>query len=111
VRQEKVLIHATVPLVFEYEEVLLRHRIAAEWSKRETLTSLGLLVGKARRHKVYYLWRGPAEHPEDAHVLEAAVASGASSLVTFNTGDFMAASDLGIEVMTPGAFLRRIEQN
>jgi hypothetical protein len=69
------LIHATVPLVFEYEEVLLRHSLAAEWSKHETLAFLGLLVGKARRHKVYYLWRGPTEHPEDAHVLEAAVAS------------------------------------
>ena len=111
VRQEEVLIHVTVPLVFEYEEVLLRHRPAAGWSKRETLAFLGLLVGKARRHKVYYLWRGHAEDPEDAHVLEAAVASGASSLITFNTGDFMAASDLGIEVMTPGAFLRRMEQN
>lgn len=101
--------HVTVPLVFEYEEVLLRHRQAIGWSGRETLAFLGLLVRKAQRHKVYYLWRGHAEDREDAHVLEAAVASGAGRLVTFNTGDLPAASQFGIEVMTSGEFLRAIQ--
>ena len=101
--------HVTVPLALEYEEVLLRHREAAGWSRRETLAFLGLLFRKARRHEVYYLWRGHAEDPEDAHVLEAAVAAQASRLVTFNVGDFTGASRFGIEVMTPGEFLRAIE--
>ena len=108
VRQEQVQMHLTVPLTFEYEEVLLRHRQVAGWSRRETLAFLGLLVGKATRHKVYYLWRGHADDPEDAHVLEAAVASGTSRLVTFNIGDFKAADQFGIEVLTPGEFLRAI---
>jgi hypothetical protein len=47
--------HVTVPLVPEYQEVLLRHRQGAGWSRRETVTFLGLLIGKAERHKVYYL--------------------------------------------------------
>lgn len=101
--------HLTVPLTFEYEEVLLRHRQIAGWSRRETLAFLGLLVGKASRHKVYYLWRGHADDPEDAHVLEAAVASGSNRIVTFNTGDFTAVSQLRIEVMRPGEFLRALE--
>lgn len=101
--------HVTVPLALEYEEVLLRHREAAGWSRRETLAFLGLLFRKARRHEVYYLWRGHADDPEDAHVLEAAVAAQASRLVTFNVGDFTGASRFGIEVMTPGEFLHAIK--
>ena len=109
VRREEVQVHVTVPLALEYEEVLLRHRKAAGWSRRETLAFVGLLLRKARRHKVYYLWRGHADDPDDAHVLEAAIAAQASRLVTFNTGDFTDAGQLGIEVMTPGEFLRAIE--
>ena len=101
--------HVTVPLALEYEEVLLRHRKAAGWSRRETLAFVGLLLGKACRHRVYYLWRGHADDSDDAHVLEAAIAAQASGLVTFNTGDFTDASQFGIEVMTPGTFLRTIE--
>jgi putative PIN family toxin of toxin-antitoxin system len=109
VRQEQVLLHVTVPLALEYEEGLLRHRQVAGWSRRETLAFLGLLLGKARRHEVHYLWRGHAHDPEDAHVLEAAIASGTGHLVTFNTGDLAAAGEFGIEVLTPGEFLRAIE--
>ena len=99
----------TVPLALEYEEVLLHHRKAAGWSRRETLAFVGLLLRKARHHKVSYLWRRHAEDPEDAHVLEAAIAAQASRLVTFNTRDFTEASQLGIEVVTPGEFFRTIK--
>ena len=70
---------------------------------------LGLLIGKAERHKVYYLWRGHAEDPEDAHVLGAAVASEAEFLVTFKTGDLTKARRFGVDLVTPGAFLRTID--
>ncbi len=101
--------HVTVPLALEYEEVLLRHREAAGWPRQETLAFLGLLLRKAQRHEIYYLWRGHADDREDAHVLEAAIAAQASRLVTFNTGDFTDASQLGVEVMTPGELLHAIE--
>jgi predicted nucleic acid-binding protein len=42
-------------------------------------------------------------------VLEAAITAQASRLVTFNTGDFTRADRPGIEVVTPGEFLRKIE--
>lgn len=103
--------HVTVPLALEYEDACLRHREAAGWSRRETLAFLGLLVEKARRHEVYYLWRGHAGDPEDAHVLEAAVASRVRHLVTFNTKDLSAARRFSVEVLTPGEFLQVIEQS
>jgi predicted nucleic acid-binding protein len=64
---------------------------------------------KARRRKAHYLWRGHVEDPEDAHVLEAAIAAQASRLVTFNIEDIIRADQLGIEVVTPGEFLRAIQ--
>jgi len=42
-------------------------------------------------------------------VLEAAVASGARHLVTFNVRDLTAARRFGVEVVTPGGFLNAIE--
>jgi hypothetical protein len=46
---------------------------------------------------------------DDAHVSEAAIAAQASRLAVFNTGDFTGASQLGVEVMTPGELLHAIE--
>lgn len=109
VRRDQVRVHVTVPLALEYEEVLLRHREAAGWSRQETLAFLGLLLRKAQRHEVYYLWRGHADHREDSRVLEAAIAAQASRLAGFNTGDFTGASQLGVEVMTSGEPTRAIE--
>lgn len=108
-QQDVIQMHVTVPLALEYKDALLRHRDAAGWSRRETLAFLGLLIRKAQYHEVYYLWRGHAEDPEDAHVLEAAVASPATYLVTFNTKDLMAVRQFGIEVVTPGEFLRAVQ--
>jgi len=50
-----------------------------------------------------------ADVPEDAHVLEAAIAAQASRLAGFNIGDSTGAGQLGVEVMTPGKLLRAIE--
>ncbi|WP_103029881.1 putative toxin-antitoxin system toxin component, PIN family [Salinibacter altiplanensis] len=109
VHREEVRVHVTVPLALEYEEVLLRHRKAAGWSRRETLAFLGLFLRRARCHETRYLWREHADDPEYAHVLEAIIAAQASCLVTFNTGDFTGADQFRVEVMRPGALLRKIE--
>lgn len=101
--------HVTVPLVLEYEATLLRHRGVPGWTRRETLAFLGLLVERARRQEVHYLWRGHTGDPNDAHVLEAAVAADVEYLVTFNITDLSSAKRFGVEVLTPGAFLRTLE--
>ena len=40
VRRGEVQMHVTVPLVLEHQEVLLRNRQGAGWSRRETVTFL-----------------------------------------------------------------------
>ncbi|HAE48066.1 MAG: hypothetical protein CMO30_20695 [Tistrella sp.] len=56
------------------------------------------------------LWRPTLRDPDDDMVLEAAVNGGANAIVTFNLRDFgQEASRFGIEVLLPGAALRRLE--
>jgi predicted nucleic acid-binding protein len=49
-------------------------------------------------------------HPKDRHVLAAAVACKADTLVTFNVRDFISAPDVGVAVLTPDAFLVELYQ-
>ena len=48
--------------------------------------------------------------PRDEFVLELAVAAGCQAIVTHNTRDFAGTDRFGVEVLTPGQFLRRLEE-
>lgn len=69
---------------------------------------LDLICHPGRHRQVHYLWRWQVSDPEDAHVLEAAVAASRPYLLTFNKQDLQEAVTFGIEVLTPGAFLHVI---
>ncbi|MCB1225733.1 MAG: hypothetical protein KDK99_07995 [Verrucomicrobiales bacterium] len=60
----------------------------------------------AHRQQIYFLWRPILPDPKDDMVLEVAVASGATHIVTFNVKDLRLASQFGIAVMLPAAFNR-----
>jgi predicted nucleic acid-binding protein len=59
---------------------------------------------------VFFLWRPNLPDEGDNHVIELAVAGGATSLITYNVKDFRRGElrfpQVAIE--TPGAFLKRI---
>ena len=62
-------------------------------------------VGK--RCEVHFLLRPSVDDPDDEMILEAAVASGGSWIVTHNVRDMTAgASSYGVEVLTPAEALR-----
>jgi predicted nucleic acid-binding protein len=46
--------------------------------------------------------------PDDELILELALASGSSYIITHNLGDFREADRFGLNVLTPGGFLRTI---
>jgi predicted nucleic acid-binding protein len=48
--------------------------------------------------------------PRDEFILELAVASASHAIVTHNIRDFRGAEAFGIQVVTPAAFLRLIEE-
>lgn len=103
-------IGVTAALAIEYEAVVAR-----------SLDSLGLTAGDfgdlldylcrvGRRAAVRFRVRPSLPDPGDELVLEAAVACGAGWIVTHNVRHLAeGAARFGVEVLTPGEALRRLE--
>lgn len=98
-------LHVSVPLVLEYEEVLMRQREALNLNHDDVGLLLDGICRIAIPHDISYLWRTHMRDPKDAHVLELAVAAACDAIVTFNVRDFSQAPHFGIRVLTPGEFL------
>ena len=101
-------IHLSVPLVLEYEDVLLRHREEFELSKREIIDFLDHLCEKATLHEVYYLWRPTLKDPKDEMILEVAVKAGCDYIVTYNKADFKGVGRFGLKIVDASEFLKLI---
>jgi putative PIN family toxin of toxin-antitoxin system len=101
-REGRFEISISVPLVLEYEDVLLR---ATTLSEESVLAVVRYLSSVAHRQKIFFLWRPSLPDPKDDMVLELAVASRTQYIVTYNGKDFAAAERFGIQVVTPKAFL------
>jgi putative PIN family toxin of toxin-antitoxin system len=108
VGSERFGLNLSVPLVIEYEDVLLRPESAVPLPPGEILEVLDHLCSAARHHKIFFLWRPLLKHPKDDMVLEIAVKSASRRIVTSNRKDYTGCERFGISVVTPGEFLRSI---
>ena len=93
-------------LLFEYEDVLLRHRVMLGLSPQEVEDVLDGLCLHGEGRTVHFLWRPQLPDAKDDHVLELAVAASNVAIVTHNLRDFGPAKQFGIRVITPGDLLR-----
>lgn len=109
-RRERFKIAISVPLVLEYEAVLLResHPQTFEADDVGALVDYLCLVG--RRQEIFFLWRPLLKDPKDDMVIEVAAAAQCEAVVTHNIRDFSAATRLGIRVLTPGTFLQLLSE-
>lgn len=100
----------SVTLALEYEEA--GKRIASELGLSPSVIDdiVDMLCARSLRHGVPFRLRPTLRDPDDDFVLEIAVASRCDFLVTHNRADFEPASRFGIEILSPGEFLRRIEE-
>lgn len=96
----------SVPLMFEYEDVLGREALALPRSVVNDV--LDYLCSVAHHQEIHFLWRPFLKYPKDDLVLEVAVASRSSSIITFNEKDFAGVEQFGIKVETPGRFLGQL---
>lgn len=101
---------ASVPLMLEYEAVLLRPEQLAASGRSAAMTgafldALSLFVEPVHLH---YLWRPQLRDPADEMVLETALNGRASALATLNTADFAPARRFGLPVLSPGELLRQL---
>lgn len=106
-----VRMYVSVPLAFEYEKVFVREQKQMGFEEGKAGALVQLICAESHPVEVHYLWRHQTPDPDDACVLEAAVAAPrGTSLVTFNERHFAEAASLGVRVETPGALLKRLRR-
>jgi putative PIN family toxin of toxin-antitoxin system len=98
----------SVPLVLEYEDVLLRHAEDMGLAADDIDALLDYFCRVAHLQRIFFLWRPLLPDPKDDLVLEVAVAAECEAVVTYNLRHFAGAEQFGIQVLEPGPFLRDI---
>jgi putative PIN family toxin of toxin-antitoxin system len=99
----------SVPLILEYEDAALRLPDTLSYTAAEIREILDYICSVAVATPIYYLWRPFLPDPKDDMVLEAAVAGGCDTIVTFNASDFRGIGQFGLRSMTPRDFLEELE--
>lgn len=110
-RHSALTMLCSVALALEYEATcrLAEHREAAGLSLEETEIFIDAILAMVEPVEPHFLWRPQLRDPADEFVPETAINGRAEAIVTFNRRDFGAVpARFGIEVLTPGAALRRI---
>lgn len=103
-------ISISVPLILEYESVLLKHHKSIGMLESDISSVLDYLCLIGQRTRIYYLWRPFLKDPFDDHILEVAVNSKSQYIVTHNKKDFQNVDQFGIQVMSPKEFLLKEEK-
>ena len=101
-------VHLSVPLVLEYEAVLLRKNMSLPVTKDVISDVLDSVCALGHHHEIHFLWRPYLRDPKDELVLEIAVTSQSEYIITYNTSDFRGVEEFGIKVITPKEFLQEI---
>ena len=96
----------SVPLLAEYDDVLVRPSSRIHIPRQAVEAIIGRIAQISHKQPIYFLWRPLLHDPKDDMVLELAIASGATHIVTFNHKDFTPASQFGIFIINPATFLR-----
>jgi predicted nucleic acid-binding protein len=100
----------TVPLVMEYEDVLLRPGMVPLPSPAVQAV-IDYLCSTGIEQPVHFLWRPLLPDAKDDMVLEAAAGAGCDRIVTFNVRDFVLAASLGVAAVRPAEFLDLLERS
>jgi putative PIN family toxin of toxin-antitoxin system len=96
----------SVPLMFEYEDVLSRPQFNFEPVQVNAV--LDYLAASSSHHQIPFLWRPHLPDPKDDMVLELAFNANCEFIVTFNQKDFRRSPELGIKTIQPREFLALI---
>jgi len=105
VGDKRFQVQLSVSLLLEYEAAIKNPNSGIKLSTDEKNDILDYLCFEARHCKVHFLWRPCLKDPGDDMVLELAVASEASGIVTFNRRDFKGIEAWGLKVYSPQEFL------
>lgn len=101
-------VHVSVPLVLEYEEVLLRQRVQLGLTQQDVTDLIDAICALTHHHRIYFLWRPYLRDAKDEMVLELAVAARCDCIITYNRRDFAGVEKFGIRVLDAREFLQEI---
>jgi len=104
----KFEIAISVPLIIEYEDVLLRKKKELGLTKKEIQYFLDYICQIGHKQSIFFLWRPKLSDPKDELVLEVTVAAGSETIITFNKKHFKQSEEFGVSVLTPKEFLIEI---
>ncbi len=96
----------SVPLLAEYDDVSARPDMGITIPAAAVDAIIRRIAMVAHKQQIYFLWRPILPDPKDDMVLEVAIASGATHIVTFNRKDLCLAAQFGITVLPPADFIR-----
>lgn len=108
IEKDRLKMVISTTLLFEYEDILKRNQTVLNLSDSEIEKLLDYLCLQSEHQRIHFLWRPALPDPNDDHLLELAVASGTSLIVTFNTKDFKGIASFGIKSMTPKELMEEI---
>ena len=98
----------SVPLMFEYEEIIKRKEHRGEITIDEIDRFLNRLCFFADKREIFFLWRPYLKDPDDDMVLELAVEANCNFIITYNKNDYKGLKKFSIKVLTPKEFLIHI---
>lgn len=105
---KKFSITISVPLIIEYESVLMRGKLPASISDKDIGDVIDFLCHIGSKQDIFFLWRPCLPDPSDDLVLEVAVAGDCNAIVTYNKKHFKHAKRFGLNVYDPKEFLFEI---
>jgi predicted nucleic acid-binding protein len=91
-------INLSVPLMFEYEDVLYRDSLQLPVSRRAIDALLDYHSSVANHHTIYFLWR--------PYLRELAVKANCDYIVTYNQRDFRGVEQFDVKAVTALEFLK-----
>lgn len=105
---KKFSIVISVPLIIEYESVLMRGKLPASISEKDIGDVIDFLCHIGSKQDIFFLWRPCLPEPSDDLVLEVAVAGDCDAIVTYNKKHFKNTERFGLNVYDPKEFLVEI---
>jgi putative PIN family toxin of toxin-antitoxin system len=105
---DRFTIAISVPLIFEYEDVLRRGKLPPEISEEDISDFIDFLCYVGYQQDIFFLWRPFLPDPSDDLVLEVAVAAGCEAIITYNKRHFRKIEKFGLRVLDPKEFLAEI---
>ena len=109
IREEKIKILLSSPVLLEYEEILLRKKKLLSLNEKEIQIIISYIAMISKKIIPHFLWRPNLRDEDDNIFIELAVNGNADWLITNNISDFSKNMELlfhNLKIVTPFQFLQ-----